>query len=147
MKHALEIAYKKTLPKSYLDFLATADVLEVIVNEHDYEDKYDNRYWAVLTESELLEIMEMKDVGKARNFECLRLYLQLFKEFTESDFVESAHDDIAISRVENGFVFAEENGDYLYFDPADNYSIWIYYHDGSDVKRVGDSFATILEFQ
>lgn len=147
MEHLLEKEYGKHLPKSYLGYLSSDDTLEVIVNEHDYEDKYDNRYWTLLAQDELLEVMEMNDVGKAKNYECLKLYVKLFMEFSDSELIESNVGDIPKSRIENGFVFAEENGDYLYLDTADDASIWIYYHDGGDVKKVADSFEALLKFQ
>lgn len=147
MKHILAQEYGQELPLSYLNFLSLDEGLELIVNEHEYEDKYDNRYWMLMPQEELLEVMEMNDVGAARNYECLKLYVKLFMEFAKSDFIDSNVGDIPKSRVENSFVFAEENGDYLYLDPVDNYSIWIYYHDGGDVKRVSNSFEELLKFQ
>ena len=147
MKHILEKEYGKDLPKSYLDFLNSDEGLEVIVDEHEYEDKYENRYWMLMPKEELLEVMEMNDVGKAKNYECLILHVKLFMEFANSDFIDSNVGDIPKSRVENSFVFAEENGDYLYLDSADNYSVWIYYHDGGDVKKVSESFEQLLKFQ
>ena len=68
-------------------------------------------------------------------------------EFSNSDFIESNIGNIPKSRVENSFVFAEENGDYLYLDPEDKNSIWIYYHDGGFKKKVANSFKEVLEFQ
>ncbi len=147
MKHILEIEYGKNLPKSYLDYLLSDDTLEVIVNEHDYSDKYENRYWILMHQNELLEVMEMNSVGKAKNYECLKLYVKMFMEFSNSQQIDSNVGDIPKSRIENSFVFAEENGDYLYLDIDDNSSIWIYYHDGGDVKKVFNSFEELLKFQ
>ena len=147
MEHILEQAFGKKLPQSYLDFLASEDAIEVIVDEFDYEDKYENRYWAILSQTELLEELDMVNVGKARNFECLKLYVQVFMEFSTSESIDSNVGDISRSRVEKGFVFAEENGDYLYLDAEANYSVWVYYHDGGDVKKVFTSFEELLIFQ
>jgi len=147
MKHILEKEYQNELPLSYLNFLSSDEDLEVIVNEYEYDDKYENRYWLLIPQHELLEITEMNEVGKAKNYECLKLHVKLFLEFSNSDFIDSNVGNIPKSRVENSFVFAEENGDYLYFDPIDNYSIWIYYHDGGDVRKVATSFENLLQFQ
>ncbi|MDW3647649.1 MAG: SMI1/KNR4 family protein [Bacteroidia bacterium] len=147
MEHILEKEYGKDLPQSYLDYLRSSEVLEVIVDEHAYNDKYENRYWVCKPQKELLEVMEMTDVGKAKNYECLKLYIKVFMEFSYSEFIESNVGDIPKSRIENSFVFAEENGDYLYLDSEDGYSIWIYYHEGGDVKRVSNSFEELLKFQ
>jgi len=145
--HILEKESGKELPKSYLEQLDATEALEIIVNEYEDGDKYDNRYWQLMPKQELLETFEMKEVGKAKAYECLKLYIKLFKEFSHSDSTDSNLGDIALSRVSEGFVFGEENGDYLYFDSKDNNSIWIYYHDGGDVKKVSDSFDEVLKFQ
>jgi len=147
MEHVLEREYGKKLPKSYLDYLTTDDNLDVIVDEHEYEDKYDNRYWNLISQNELLDVIEMNGVGKAIFFECLKLYVKVFMEFSNSELIDSNVGRISKSRVENSFVFAEENGDYLYLDVEDNASIWIYYHDGGDVKKVFDSFEDLLKYQ
>lgn len=147
MQHLLEKEYGKQIPKSYLDYLSSDDHLEIIVREHDYEDKYENRYWTLFTQDELLEVMEMNQVGKAKNYECLKLYVRVFMEFSNSEFIDSDLGDIPKSRVENSFVFAEENGDYLYLDSEDNGSVWVYYHDGGDVKKIAISFEEVLKFQ
>jgi hypothetical protein len=33
----------------------------------------------------------------------------------------------------------------VFLDPTDEYSVWIWYHDGSDVERLADSFEQWLE--
>lgn len=147
MEHTLEKEYGKNLPKSYLGFIDSDEALEVIVKEYEYDDKYENRYWALMPEKELLEVMEMNSVGKAKNYECLKLYIKVFMEFSNSTFIDSNVGKISKSRIENSFAFAEENGDYLYLDVEDNLSIWIYYHDGGDVKKVFESFEELLKFQ
>ena len=52
---------------------------------------------------------------------------------------------IPSDRVKNGFVFGEDNGDYLYFDPEEDYSIWVYHHDGGDVERISHNFKYFLK--
>lgn len=35
---------------------------------------------------------------------------------------------------------AEDNGDILYLDSLDNFSVWIYMHDSSESKHLENSF-------
>ena len=83
----------------------------------------------------------MSRVGNAPAHRKLELYLTCYREFSNSELVHSFEGRLPISRVANGFVIAEENGDLLYLDPADNFSVWIFHHDSSDVKKVSNSIA------
>ena len=61
-------------------------------------------------------------------------------EFTGENHVYTSTGTIPKERVFEAFVIGEDNGDYLYLDPSDNYSVWIFHHDGCDVKKVANSF-------
>ncbi|EAS64347.1 SMI1/KNR4 family protein [Photobacterium angustum] len=134
------------LPSDYLEFVSDIDAGEdYCFNEYpeEYPD-FEGRYWAFFDEELLCENIEMSRVGRAPAHRQLELYLKYYQEFSNSDFVYSSEGDLPISRVANGFVVAEENGDLLYLDPADNFSVWIFHHDGSDVKKVSNSISEWL---
>jgi len=130
------------LPEDYVQFLREhADGDEHCFNEFgESGDEDEDRPWNLMGIAELQKEWEMKGVGTAANYNSLSLYVQCYAEATELDTIESDDGPIALSRVSNGFVIGDENGDYLYLDAEDNFSVWIYYQDGSDVLRVGDSF-------
>lgn len=134
------------LPEAYKEFLEeNSEGIEYSFNEYKEEDPdFDGRYWNMLGKSELFDSWEMNGVGTARNFECLKLYIQLQREYTESEFTTSNVGNVSLERVESGFVIGDENGDYLYLDVSDNYSVWIYHHDGGDVLKVADSFEKFI---
>ncbi|MFK7758138.1 MAG: SMI1/KNR4 family protein [Flavobacteriales bacterium] len=142
----IENEYNGQLPEDYLMFLrANPDGQEVIFNEYKDEDPdFEGRHWNVMGEAELLESWEMNGVGKAMNFECLKLYIKVQKEYSLGDSTTSNVGKIKLDRIESGFVIGDENGDYLYMDPTDNYSIYIYYHDGGDVLRISNSFKEFM---
>jgi|GEM_PF-1593234 len=48
--------------------------------------------------------------------------------------------EIPLERLESSVAVAEENGDYLYLDSVDGYSVWVYLHDSGEVCKVADSF-------
>jgi proteasome lid subunit RPN8/RPN11 len=143
----IEEKYNKKLPIAYLNFLReNPEGDEIAFDEYKEENSHsENRYWQIMSESVLLETWEMNDVGKAMNFECLKLYIQFQREYSGNEFTESNVGKIDLNRVESGFVIGEENGDYLYIDSSDNYSVWIYYHDGGDVMRIANSFEDLLK--
>ena len=135
-----------TLPEDYLKFLqANPDGSEVCFDEYDEPDEdYDGRNWVLMSIDELNESWEMKGVGMAENYNCLNLYVKCYQEFSGSKVIESNEGSLPVNRVTNGFVIGSENGDYLYLDPQDRFSVWIYYHDGSDVLKVSNSFSQWL---
>ena len=134
------------LPETYKKFLdENPNGSEQAFNEYKDEDPdFEGRYWNLMGKNELLESWEMNGVGAAKNFECLRLYVQVQKEYGQGESTKSNVGKISLTRVESGFVIGDENGDYLYLDPSENYSVWIYFHDGGDVFRVSDSFEEFI---
>lgn len=134
--------YIGNLPEDYLEFLKNnPEGNELPISEGaDFEVQH----WSVWGEKELLESWEMFDVGTAMNFECLKLYVQVQREMGGANWTESNVGNVKLERVESGFVIGSENGDYIYLDPADNYSVWIYYHDGGDVLKVAESFSDLI---
>jgi hypothetical protein len=142
----IENKYDGQLPEDYLNFLReNPNGDEVAFNE--YKDEYpdfEGRHWNIMGQAELLQSWEMNGVGKAMNFECLKLYIKVQKEYSQGDSTTSNVGMIKLNRVESGFVIGDENGDYLFMDPMDNYSIWIYFHDGGDVLRISNSFKEFI---
>lgn len=72
-------------------------------------------------------------------------YLKLAREFFENDWAISNSGPIPFDRIAQGFVIGSEDGDYLYLDPEDNFSVWIYFHDCAGVLKVAESFETLIE--
>ena len=136
-----------TLPEDYLKFLQNnPDGTEMCFDEYDDPDEdYDGRDWDLMGIEELKKSWKMNGVGEAENYNCLSLYVKCFQEFSGVNVIESNVGSLPVKRVVNGFVIGSENGDYLYLDPEDGFSVWIYYHDGSDVLKVSKSFTQWLE--
>ncbi|MFO1064077.1 MAG: hypothetical protein U0892_09455 [Pirellulales bacterium] len=44
-----------------------------------------------------------------------------------------------------GLAIGDNNGDVLFLDPGDSFSIWLWHCDGADVERLADSFDEWLE--
>ena len=141
----IENVHKEILPEEYLLFLEQhPEGTEVQFNPYEGNDP-DGISYTLFGEEKLLRGWTMNGVGTAKNFECLKLYVACMREFVEDDYTDSNVGDIALKRVEAGFVIGEENGDYLYLDSQDNYSVWIYHHDGGDVLRVANTFGAFLK--
>ncbi|OSY87823.1 hypothetical protein WH52_10390 [Tenacibaculum holothuriorum] len=146
MESNSENIFKKELPNVYIEFLRkNPNGDEIEFNEYKDEAPDDEgRYWNIMGENELLEEWEMIGVGKSANFECLKLYVKTQKEFGAGQFTSSNVGKVDLNRVESGFVIGDENGDYLYIDSSDNFSVWVYYHDGGDVRKIAASFGEFI---
>jgi hypothetical protein len=129
------------LPQEYLKLLSSLhEADEYCFNEYPEDDPdFEGRCWCFLNEDDLIEEIDMRDVGKSAAHKQLELYIKCFSEFNDSQFLTSSDGQISIERVQNGFVVAEDNGDLLYLDPRDDFSVWIFHHDGSDVMKVAHS--------
>lgn len=134
-------AYGKPLPKSYIEFLSKhPNGVEAALKLEE-----GRMAWHILGQNELLEVWEMLEVGEAANYRCLSLYIKLASEFFENDWMQSNHGNIPFDRIAEGFVIGTEDGDYLYLDPSDHFSVWIYFHDGAGVLKVAQSFESLIE--
>jgi hypothetical protein len=112
----------------------------------DDDPDFLGRPWSLPSPNDLDEKVVVDGPGEAPFYNCLPLFLHFYLEATGKDTVKSDDKNCSIvkQRVLDGFVFGEENGDYIYLDVHDNCSVWIYYHDGSDVEKVAISFAEWL---
>ena len=129
------------LPQEYLKLLSSLhEADEYCFNEYPEDDPdFEGRCWCFLNEDDLIEEIDIRGVGKSAAHKQLELYIKCFSEFNDSQFLTSSDVQIPIERVQNGFVVAEDNGDLLYLDPRDDFSVWIFHHDGSDVMKVAHS--------
>ena len=85
---------------------------------------------------------EVKRAGKAPLFRIMRLFNVFAREHNLIPGVSQVGgEDIPFDRIDNVFAIGQVNGDCFYLDPADNWSAWLYYHDGGDVKRIASSFS------
>ena len=125
------------LPERYIELVRSVDPND--------EYCFEGRYWRFFDEAKLAENVAMSGVGNAPYHHVLKLYIDIYKQFRETDLVCSDSDPLPADRVANGFVVAQENTDLLYLDPQDGNSVWIYYPDGSDVEKVSNSIDEWLD--
>ncbi|MBI6120851.1 SMI1/KNR4 family protein [Salegentibacter maritimus] len=138
MKLEMNTTFNRELPVTYLKFLnENPDGCQIKNN-----GRWDKRTWNMFGKAALLERWEMKGVGEAANYECLKLYTYIQEEVGEIAYAPSLRfGRVKLERVAKGFVIGTENGDYLYLDPDCSFSVWAYYHDGGEVTKISGSFA------
>lgn len=131
-----------SLPEEYVKLVESLDD-NGIYHFNDSKDEspdFEGRPWYIKSIKNLSEEINVYGSGKKPFYNCLKLFLDLHLEFIGYHRVKSNCGELNKERVYNGFVIGEENGDYLYLDIEDNFSVWIFYHDGCDVQRVAYSF-------
>jgi hypothetical protein len=66
----------------------------------------------------------------------LKLYAPLIAKIRESSStVDTDGNDYPLNRLGDGLAIADENGDILFLDRQDSFSVWCFYHDGGTVER------------
>lgn len=144
MKLEMSVIFQQRLPLKYLKFLQENPKGAPLKNN----SRWDKRTWNLMGTEALLKRWEMKGVGEAANYECLKLYTQVQEEVGMELTAPSAHfRSVKLERVAKGFVIGEENGDYLYLDPECKFTVWAYYHDGGEVALISKSFSELLRTQ
>jgi hypothetical protein len=60
----------------------------------------------------------------------------------EGDAVEDQDGgEFSLDRLAGGLAIGDNNGDVMFLDPSDGFSVWLYHHDGFDVELLAGSFA------
>jgi hypothetical protein len=132
----------RQLPAAYVEFLATIGDFAEYWFRDDPDDPDDpGRCWWLFGIDRLQNELDMIGVGKAPAYSSLRLYTACYREASGASVVyASGGDELPIDRVAGGFVIGDENGDPLYLDPSDGFSVWTYCHDGANVRKLARSF-------
>ena len=126
-----------SLPDCYAQFL------------EDYPDGSAANEWKLKSCEELLQPNRVN--GSKRPFHCvLSEHTEMMQEFcgkgsaTNLDLKFGAPSGTPISfwQINKCIAIGDFNGDYMYLDPMENMSVWIFFHDGCQVQRISGSFAS-----
>lgn len=125
------------LPKDYLAFLETHDG----VHSYIFDDL--NSWW-LDQKTELLKVINV-DRRKVESIYQLKSFAKAVQKQIDDDEIEDENGEpFSLARLAQGLAIGNNNGDILFLDPTDQYSAWIYHHDGFDVERLAGSFAEWL---
>ena len=129
-----------TLPAEYLKLLDSPRILGEFWFSVDGDPEYATP-WALRSFQGLQKSCRIHGAGEEPFFRILRLYALIEKEHSLMNGLPGDEKEvISFARFEKAFCIGEENGDHLYLDVEDDYSVWIYFHDGGDVSKVATSF-------
>ena len=143
---ALENEVIIELPNDYHEF----------INQYDGYQEYEHpatpgKEWqlaALLPANRCSSILDPSFVdGNIKYWQQSVAWADMIEEYTGRDWtkITNSRKRFKLDRLRACITIAEENGDFLLLDPMDNFSVWIYWHDGDDVQRIADSFANWLE--
>ena len=75
----------------------------------------------------------------------LSAYVSSIRKHIGDETEDQDGEPYSLDRLAAGLAIGDNNGDVVFLEPTDEYSVWIWYHDGSDVERLADSFEQWLE--
>jgi hypothetical protein len=129
-----------TLPK-----LPTA--YKAFLEQHNGDTYYlfnDIDGWRFDTVDELTEVIRVNR-DKVQAFLQLSAYVSSIRKHIGDETEDQDGEPYSLDRLAAGLAIGDNNGDVVFLDPTDEYSVWIWYHDGADVERLADSFEQWLE--
>jgi hypothetical protein len=125
------------LPASYRNFL----------KQHDGETSYtidDIHGWRFYKLEELTKLIRINR-EKVLTIHQLKAYVNAIREFHGDETEDQDGEPYALDRLAAGLAIGDNNGDVVFLDTEDGYSIWVWHHDGADVEKMADSFEQWLE--
>lgn len=130
----------RELPDCYRVFVKTFDDFRY-VNYNEFKNEFPESTettWFFWSERRLDEVTIIYGATKNRmSWEVLKSYGEI--NSSKGDVQRSFHD-----RVHFCVAIAEDNGDILYMDASDDFSVSIYMHDSGESKRLENSFEAWL---
>jgi hypothetical protein len=125
------------LPDYYFDWLDKLEEVECV--------KHSDKFWFISTIDELNEEVSI-DKNKTPFWQQLKSCAAMYKELTqEKATVDQKGNQFPLERLSSCIVIGGDNGDPLFSDPSDGYSIWCYYLDGGDVEKLSDSIKSFIK--
>ncbi len=125
------------LPAEYVAFLESHS------GDQPYEyDDVDG--WWLATSGELLESINVDGV-EYPSIHQLRGYTATLREVFPGDATTDDNgEEYAFDRLAAGLAIGDNNGDALFLDPSDKFSVWCFRHDGGYVEKFEKTFAKWL---
>jgi hypothetical protein len=129
----------KNLPTSYKQLQSSITDFEEIDGRTSADP--DMRVsWFFWGNERLAEIIRMDGAADRPAWKVVASCAELDAKCRGRGFVPSDDGNISFERLGASVAIAEDNGDYLYFDSMDGFSLWVYFHDSGEVRKVADSF-------
>ncbi|MCL2309301.1 MAG: SMI1/KNR4 family protein [Proteobacteria bacterium] len=136
---AIEEALGKNLPQSYKEVVASIEDFEYIEAPlfHGSDTVVSWFFWG---RSRLAETIHMDGALDRPAWNIIASFGELDKKFRHRSYVPSTDGPVSFDRLRLSVAIAEDNGDYLYLDSPGNFSLWMYFHDSGEVRKIADSF-------
>lgn len=132
------------LPHQYCQLIST----QLKCETYDFGESFANvplRVFTLCSPNALIEAIERKTPAPLPFCRSIQPCVEEQIEYSGKEIIESSVGPLPSQRVADGFVIGlEEDGDLMYLDPQDNFSVWIFWHDGGDVVKVSESFEQFI---
>ena len=142
---ALKRQQRLRLPLAYEKFLKSKDAKRLVPSA-------DGRAWALATPDELAETgysLSESTVSKPLPFvRCTRFFaddLKASRNLKSVPVVGGGKKKFTLARLRKGVCVGVCNGDPLFLDPADDYSVWTFSQENATVEKLAGSFAAFVK--
>jgi len=129
----------KNMPIAYRKLLETIDDFEYIEGL-DYPEVDSKTSWFFWGKARLAEMVHIDGAVDRPAWNLLASFVEIDKKYRHRNQAPSNLGPVDYDRLNNSIVIAEDNGDYLYFDVDNGFSMWVYWHDSGEVIKISESF-------
>jgi len=129
----------KKLPQVYKDLVLNIDDFEYIdgLSSIRSRSKAPWFFWGI---ERLEEVVVVEGASNRKAWNVLASFGEIDKKYRKRSSIPSGSTAITFDHLNKAVVIAEENGDYLYFDSLNDFSLWMYFHDSGEVQKVAETF-------
>ncbi len=128
-----------SLPDDYLAFLTQHTGNQRFVHPKTGDEKW----WSLCTIARDLHGFPLDDESTKERFHSILVRLgHEHAEFANADELSNNNGGrFTVARLTGCFAIGSSDGDILFLDPGDKFSVWCFWHDGADVSKLAHSFS------
>lgn len=136
------------LPNAYKKLVAQIDDFRYVsFNEFPLEHENDEGVpWFFWGEARLFVLVHMEGARSRPAWQQLASFAEIDRNHRGRKAIPCGDGRTrAFAHLETSVAMAEDNGDILYLDVLDGFSVWVYLHASGEVKKIAESFGQWLE--
>jgi len=136
----IEKATGRPLPIAYRKLLEFIDDFQDVEGGDDYSDPTSRRSWFFWGRKRLGETVRISGAADRPAWRVLASFVEIDRKYRHRTHAPSDSGPIDYDRLSRSVAIATDEGDYLYLDVIDDFSLWEYWHDSGEVRKLSDSF-------
>lgn len=124
------------LPTYYYEWLDQLKESECVV--------YEERFWFISTRNELDKEVKIASLVTP-SWKQLASLAEMYQNLSRVNYtLDQDGNHIPLAQLAKSIVIGDDNGDLLFVDPSNGYSVWCYYLDGGDVQSISSTLTKFI---